>query len=185
MLEKLENELDKKMSKAIDMLDKELSGVRTGRTSIHLLDHIGVEIYGSKMPICQVATVSTPDAKTLSVQVWDKSVVKTVEKAIADANLGVTTSSDGQLIHVNFPPLSTERRRALTKIAYKYSENTKIVLRNIRRDGMDKLKNLKRTNEISKDTQQDYGRRIQKLTDKFIGQVESTVIMKEREIIDT
>ena len=171
------------MTKAMDMLDREFSGLRTGRASIHLLDPVTVEVYGSKMPISQVGTVSTPDAKTITVQVWDKAMVKTVEKAIADANLGVNPSSDGQLIRMNLPPLSQERRKELVKIAHKYGENTKIALRNIRRDGMDKIKLMEKNNEISKDEHHTYSDEIQKLTDEFISKVDKNVKSKESEIL--
>ncbi len=183
MDQNLKNELSEKMTKAMDMLDREFSGLRTGRASVHLLDPVIVEVYGSKMPISQVGTVSTPDAKTITVQVWDKAMVKTVEKAIADANLGVNPSSDGQLIRMNLPPLSEERRKELVKIAHKYGENTKIALRNVRRDGMDKLKQMEKGNEISKDEHHTYSDEVQKLTDEFIGKVEANVKSKENEII--
>lgn len=183
MDQNLKNELSDKMTKAMDMLDREFSGLRTGRASAHLLDPVIVEVYGSKMPISQVGTVSTPDAKTITVQVWDKAMVKTVEKAIADANLGVNPSSDGQLIRMNLPPLSEERRKELVKIAHKYGENTKITLRNIRRDGMDKLKQMEKNNGISKDEHHAHSDEVQKLTDEFIGKVETNVKSKESEII--
>ncbi len=183
MDQNLKNELSEKMTKAMDMLDREFSGLRTGRASIHLLDPVIVEVYGSKMPISQVGTVSTPDAKTITVQVWDKAMVKTVEKAIADANLGVNPSSDGQLIRMNLPPLSEERRKELVKIAHKYGESTKIALRNVRRDGMDKLKQMEKNNEISKDEHHTYSDEVQKLTDEFINKVETSVKSKENEII--
>ena len=183
MSQNLKNELSEKMTKAMDTLDREFSGLRTGRASIHLLDPVIVEVYGGKIPISQVGTVSTPDAKTITVQVWDKAMVKTVEKAIADANLGVNPSSDGQLIRMNLPPLSEERRKELVKVAHKYGENTKIALRNVRRDGMDKLKQMEKGNEISKDEQHTYSNKVQKLTDEFIGKVEDNVKSKENEII--
>lgn len=183
MDQNLKNELSEKMKKAMDMLNKEFSGLRTGRASVHLLDPVIVEIYGSKMPISQVGTVSTPDAKTITVQVWDKAMVKTVEKAIADANLGINPSSDGQLIRMNLPPLSEERRKELVKIAHKYGENTKIALRNVRRDGMDKLKQMEKSNEISKDEHHTYSDEVQKLTDEFINKVDTHVKSKEHEII--
>lgn len=183
MDQNLNRELSEKMTKAMDMLDREFSGLRTGRASIHLLDPVTVEVYGSKMPISQVGTVSTPDAKTITVQVWDKAMVKTVEKAIADANLGVNPSSDGQLIRMNLPPLSQERRKELVKIAHKYGENTKIALRNIRRDGMDKVKLMEKNNEISKDEHHTYSDEIQKLTDEFISKVDKNVKSKESEIL--
>lgn len=183
MDQNLKRELSEKMTKAMDMLDREFSGLRTGRASIHLLDPVTVEVYGSKMPISQVGTVSTPDAKTITVQVWDKAMVKTVEKAIADANLGVNPSSDGQLIRMNLPPLSQERRKELVKIAHKYGENTKIALRNIRRDVMDKIKLMEKNNEISKDEHHTYSDEIQKLTDEFISKVDKNVKSKESEIL--
>ena len=144
------NTLVDKMNKALAVLDKEYSGLRTGRASTNLLDPVVVEVYGSKMPLSQVSTIATPDAKTITVQVWDKSMVKTVEKAIADANLGLNPNSDGQMIRMNLPPLSSERRKELVKLAYKYGENAKIALRNIRRDSMDMLKKMEKDNIISK-----------------------------------
>jgi len=183
MDQNLKKELSDKMTKAMDMLDREFSGLRTGRASTHLLDPVVVEVYGSKMPISQVGTVSTPDAKTITVQVWDKAMVKTVEKAIADANLGVNPSSDGQLIRMNLPPLSEERRKDLVKLAHKYGENTKIALRNVRRDGMDKLKLMEKGNNISKDEHHSHSEEVQKITDEFISKVDTNVKSKESEII--
>ena len=175
--------LTEKMEKALSVLDKECSGLRTGRASAHLLDPVVVEMYGSKMPLSQVGTIATPDAKTITVQVWDKEMVKTVEKAIADANLGVNPMSDGQLIRMNLPPISEERRKELVKLAHKYGENTKVALRNIRRDGMDLLKKMEKDNEISKDEHHQYSEEIQKLTDDFSKRVDSFVEVKEKEIL--
>jgi ribosome recycling factor len=176
-------ELSEKMAKAMNILDKEFKGLRTGRASANLLDPVVIEAYGSKMPLSQVGTVSTPDAKTITVQVWDKEMVKTVEKAIADANLGLNPSSDGQLIRVALPPLSEERRKELVKIAHKYGENTKIALRNVRRDGMDTLKKMEKDNQISKDEHHDHAAEVQKLTDEFISKVDEQVKSKESEIL--
>lgn len=175
--------LTDKMNKALAILDKEFSGLRTGRASVNLLDPVVIEAYGSKMPLSQVGTVTTPDAKTITVQVWDKAMVKTVEKAIADANLGLNPSSDGQLIRMNLPTLSAERRKDLAKLAYKYAENTKIALRNIRRDGMDSLKKMEKDNIISKDEHHDHADEIQKLTDDFIKKVDASAKTKEEEIL--
>ncbi len=175
--------LTEKMNKALAVLDKEHSGLRTGRASAHLLDPVVVEMYGSRMPLSQVGTISTPDAKTITVQVWDKEMVKTVEKAIADANLGLNPNSDGQLIRMNLPILSEERRKELVKLAHKYGENTKIALRNIRRDGMDALKKMEKDNEISKDEHHDYADEVQKLTDEFIQKVDKLAEAKEKEIL--
>lgn len=175
--------LTEKMEKALSVLDKECSGLRTGRASAHLLDPVVVEVYGSKMPLSQVGTIATPDAKTITVQVWDKEMVKTVEKAIADANLGVNPMSDGQLIRMNLPPISEERRKELVKLAHKYGENTKVALRNIRRDGMDALKKMEKDNEISKDEHHQYSEEIQKLTDDFSKRIDSFIEAKEKEIL--
>ncbi len=176
--------LAEKMDKALAVLDKELRGLRTGRASTNLLDPVVVEVYGSKMPISQVGTLSTPDAKTITVQVWDKAMVKTVEKAIADANLGLNPSSDGQLIRMALPILSQERRKELVKIAHKYAENTKVALRNIRRDGMDTLKKMKKDNEISKDEHHNFSEEIQKLTDDFVAKIDANTKQKEQEILN-
>ena len=176
-------ELTHKMEKAINIFEKELSGLRTGRASINLLDPVCVEAYGSKMPLSQVSTIAVADSKTLAVQVWDKSMVKTVEKAIADANLGLNPISDGQTIRMNLPPLNEERRKELVKIAHKYGENSKIALRNIRRDGMDELKKLENDKQISKDEHHDFGTEIQKITDEFIEKVDQHVKTKEQEIL--
>ena len=175
--------LTEKMEKALSVLDKECSGLRTGRASAHLLDPVVVEMYGSKMPLSQVGTIATPDAKTITVQVWDKGMVKTVEKAIADANLGVNPMSDGQLIRMNLPPISEERRKELVKLAHKYGEGTKVALRNIRRDGMDALKKMEKDNAISKDEHHQYSEEIQKLTDDFSKRVDAFTETKEKEIL--
>lgn len=175
--------LIEKMEKAIAVLNKEFSGLRTGRASAHLLDPVVVEVYGSKMPLSQVGTISTPDAKTITVQVWDKAMVKTVEKAIADADLGLNPSSDGQLIRMNLPVLSEERRKDLVKLAHKYAENTKVALRNVRRDGMDILKKLEKDNQISKDDHHNQSEEVQKLTDDFSKKVDDILVSKEKEIL--
>lgn len=179
----LKSELTEKMEKAMTVLDKELKGLRTGRASVNLLDPVVVEAYGSKMPISQVGTVSTPDAKTISVQVWDKAMVKTVEKAIADANLGLNPSSDGQLIRMSLPVISQERRKELVKLAHKYGENTKVALRNIRRDGMDILKKMEKEQNLSKDEHHNQSEEIQKLTDDYISKVDNVIKSREEEIL--
>lgn len=183
MQQELKNDLTDKMNKAMLILEKELSGLRTGRASPHFLDSVVVEVYGSKMPISQVGTVSTPDAKTISVQVWDKSMVKVIEKAIADSNLGLNPSSDGQVIRMSLPPLSEERRKEIVKIAHKYGENTKIALRNIRRDGMEALKKMEKDGSISEDEHRKFVDETQKLTDVYSDKVDSRIRTKEKEIL--
>ena len=177
------NELKTKMDKAIAVLDKELAGLRAGRASTSLLDPVVVEVYGSKMPISQVGTLSAPDPKTLTVQVWDQSLVKTVEKAIVDANLGLNPNADGQLIRMSLPVVSEERRKELAKLASKYGENTKVALRNIRRDGMDVLKKSEKAGEISEDEHHRYSEEVNELTEQYTKKVDNTVQNKEKEIL--
>ena len=176
-------ELQVKMDNSLKVLDHELKGLRTGRASVNLLDPVMVEAYGSRMPLSQVASLSTPDAKTIAVQVWDKSMVKAVEKAIVDSNLGVNPISDGQLVRVAIPPLNEERRKELVKFAHKYGENTKVALRNIRRDGNEDLKKLEKDSVITKDEHHNLSEEIQKLTDEYSGKVDQQVKQKEQEIL--
>jgi ribosome recycling factor len=175
-------DLEKRMRGAIDVLKKEFSGLRTGRASTHLLDPVMVTIYGSKMPLNQCATVSTPDAKTISVQVWDKSQLKAVEKAIAEANLGVNPMSDGTLIRLSMPPLNAERRAELAKLAHKYAEHGRVGVRNVRRDGMDLLKKLEKDGKMSEDDSRKNSTKIQELTDKLIKEIDQVTTAKEAEI---
>lgn len=177
------NELRRRMDGALKTLHTEFSGLRTGRANASLLDSIQVEAYGSMMPLNQTATVSVPEPRLLSVQVWDKGLVKSVEKAINLANLGVTAIADGQLVRVPIPDLSQERRVELTKIAAKYSEAAKVSVRNIRRDGMDSLKKMNKDGQISEDEQKKREGDIQKLTDEFVKKVEDALKVKEKEIL--
>lgn len=179
----IRKELQAKMDNSIKALDHELKGLRTGRASVNLLDPVMVEAYGSRMPLSQVASLSTPDARTISVQVWDKSMVKPVEKAIADSNLGVNPVSEGQLVRVVIPLLTEERRKELVKLAHKYGENTKVALRNIRRDGNEHLKKLEKDNEITKDGHHNLSEDVQKLTDEYSTKVDQQVKLKEQEIL--
>ena len=137
------------MQNSIDALHKEFVGLRTGRASTNLIDPITVEAYGSRMPMSQVGTVNAPDARLLTVQVWDKAMVKAVEKSIREAGLGLNPTTDGQLVRIPIPDLTEERRKELTKVAAKFAENTRIAIRNVRRDAMDDLKTLEKEKEIS------------------------------------
>ncbi|WP_341757156.1 MULTISPECIES: ribosome recycling factor [unclassified Candidatus Tisiphia] len=179
----IHKELQSKMDNSLKILDHELKGLRAGRASVNLLDPVLVEAYGEEMPLSQVASLSTPDARTITVQVWDKSMVKAVEKAIVDANLGLNPSSDGQLVRITIPLLTEERRKELVKFACKYGENTKIALRNIRRDGNEDLKKLEKDNSITKDEQHNLSEEIQKLTDEYSNKVDLHVKQKEQEIM--
>ena len=185
MDKKQKEELTIKMDKALAVLEKDLAGLRAGRASVNLLDPVVIEVYGSKMPLSQVGTVSAPDAKTLTVQVWDKEITKKVEKAIVEANLGLNPASDGQLIRINLPPISEERRKELVKISHKYGENTKIALRNIRRDAMDLVKKNEKDGDISEDDGRRYSDEIQKITDKYIEKTEVMISTREKEIMNT
>ncbi len=180
---KLRQELGAKMDNAMKNLDNQFKGLRTGRASVNLLDPVQVEAYGSKMPLSQVGTVSTPDARSINVQVWDKSMVKAVEKAIAESNLGLNPVSDGQLVRMNLPVLTQERRKELVKLASEYSENSKIAIRNIRREGMEELKALEKNKTIAEDQHHSLNDEIQKITDEYIGKIDTKFRAKEQEIL--
>ncbi len=172
-----------RMDKTIDTLRGDFGGLRAGRAHASLLDNIMVEAYGSPTPIAQVGTISVPDARTLSVSVWDKGLAKSVEKALRESDLGLNPVSDGQLIRIPIPPLSEERRKELVKVAGKYAEQTKIAIRNIRRDALDEVKKLKKDNQISEDDEKKYGNDIQKLTDDAIKKIDDMLIQKEKDIL--
>jgi ribosome recycling factor len=176
------NELDRRMRGAIDSLKKELGGLRTGRASVHLLDPVVVTVYGARMPINQVATVSTPDARTISVQVWDKGQVGAVEKAIREANLGLNPVTDGALVRLPIPSLNAERRQELVKLAHKYAEQARVAVRNVRREGMDLLKKLDKDGDIGEDDHHKNSAKVQELTDKLIKEVDQILATKETEI---
>jgi ribosome recycling factor len=175
-------DLERRMRAGVDTLKKEFSGLRTGRASAHLLDPVQVMIYGSRMPLSQCATVSTPDAKTISVSVWDKGQVKAVEKAIADANLGLTPKTDGATIRLSVPPLTGDRRAELAKLANKYAEAGRVAVRNVRRDGMDLLKKLEKDGKMTEDDGRKNGTKVQELTDKLIKEIDQLAVAKEAEI---
>jgi ribosome recycling factor len=180
---KLIETLTHRMDGALKVLDNELKGLRTGRASANLLDPVMVDAYGSKLPLSQVATVSTPDARTITVQVWDKGMLKAVEKGIVDCHLGLNPMTDGQVIRLPIPPLNEERRKDLVKLAHKYGENTKVSVRNVRRDGNEELKKLKKDNIIAKDEHHSLADEIQKLTDDHIAKVDANIRQKEQEIL--
>jgi ribosome recycling factor len=176
------NELERRMRGAIEALKKELGGLRTGRASVHLLDGVVVNVYGARMPINQVATVSTPDARTISVQVWDKAQVGAVEKAIREANLGLNPIVEGALLRLPIPALNAERRQDLVKVAHKYAEQGRVAVRNIRREGMDLLKKLEKDAHMSEDEHKKNSVKVQELTDRLIKEIDQTLAAKEAEI---
>lgn len=175
-------ELEKRMRGALDSLKREFSGLRTGRASATLLEPVVVTVYGARMPLSQVATISVPDARTLSVQVWDKSQVQAVEKAIREANLGLNPVIDGTLLRLPIPSLNAERRNELAKIAHKYAEHARVGIRNVRRDGMDLLKKLEKDHVMTEDEQRKNSTKVQEMTDKLIKEVDQMLTTKETEI---
>ena len=179
----LKSEVEQKTAQTIEVLQDEFAGLRTGRASVHLLDGVRVPVYGSEMPINQVATVSTPDNQTLSVTVWDVSNAPAVEKAIRDSGLGLNPMTAGGVIRLNLPPLTEERRRELTKVAGKYAEEAKISMRNIRQDAMGKIKRAVTDKEISEDDQRKYEEDIQKVFDARGVEVDSILKQKEADIM--
>ena len=175
--------LAKRMDGALDVLRKELQGLRTGRASTNLLEPVTVEAYGSTMPLSQVATVTAPEARMLNVQVWDRGMVKAVDKAIRNAGLGLNPVGEGQLLRIPLPELSQERRQELVKVAHKYAEQAKVAIRNVRRDGMDQLKRLEKDGDISLDEQGRRSAEVQTLTDKHIEQVDQLTRQKEKDLL--
>jgi ribosome recycling factor len=177
------NELKRRMQGAIASLKQELGGLRTGRASASLLDPIQVEAYGGHMPLNQLATVSVPEPRLISVQVWDRSMVHAVEKAIAASQLGLTPSTEGQVLRLRIPELNEDRRRELVKVAHKYVEAAKVAVRHVRRDGLDVLKKLLKDHQMSEDEEKRSADQIQKLTDETISEIDKMLAGKEKEIL--
>jgi ribosome recycling factor len=177
------NELKRRMHGATQALKHELSGLRTGRASASMLEPVQVEAYGSHMPLNQLATVSVPEPRLLSVQVWDKSMVKAVEKAIVDSNLGLTPATEGQVLRLRVPELNAERRKELVKVAHKYAEAARVAVRHVRRDGLDTVKKLEKNHEISEDDQERFAADVQKATDSVIAEIDQMLATKEKEIL--
>jgi ribosome recycling factor len=176
-------DLNRRMHGALEALRHDLGGLRTGRASTALLDPIHVEVYGSNMPLNQVATVSTPEPRMLSVQVWDRSNVQPVEKAIRNAGLGINPIVDGQVIRLPIPELTEERRKELAKLVGQYAEKARIAVRNVRRDGMDHLKQDEKKHEISEDERKRGETEVQKMTDETIGEIDAVLAAKDKEIL--
>lgn len=179
----IKNDTKNRMDKTIETLKNDFSSLRAGRAHISLLDGIMVEAYGSMTPLSQVGTVSVPDARTLSVSVWDRGLAKAVEKSIRESDLGLNPASDGQLIRIPIPPLSEERRKELLKVAGKYSEQNKVAIRNIRRDALDEIKKLKKDNAISEDDEKRFESEVQKLTDESVKKIDDLLAQKEKDIM--
>lgn len=177
------NDLQRRMDGAVKAFQAELSGLRTGRASANLLEPVMVDAYGSKMPLNQLASVAAPEPRLLTVQVWDREMAKAVEKAIREAGLGLNPAGEGQLIRVPLPELSEDRRKELIKVAHKYAENTKVAIRNIRRDGMDGLKADEKAHKITEDEHRKKGEQVQKMTDEHTKKVDEMLAAKEKDIM--
>ena len=177
------NDLKRRMQGAINALKQELSGLRTGRASTALLDHVQVEAYGNHMPLNQLASISVPEPRLLTVQVWDRSMVHAVEKAISAANLGLTPSTEGQVLRLRIPELNEERRKEMVKIAHKYAEAARVAVRHVRRDALDLLKKLEKDGKVSEDDHTRMSGEVQKATDQGISEVDHALAAKEKEIM--
>ena len=175
-------DLKRRMEGAISAFSHDLAGLRTGRASVTMIDQITVDAYGSKMPIEQVGTISVPEPRTISIQVWDKGLVVSVEKSIQESGLGLNPQTDGQLVRIPVPELNEERRQELIKIAGKYAEQSRVSIRNIRRDGMDSIKSMEKNSEIGKDESVSLSSTVQDLTDDHIKKIDQTLLNKEQEI---
>ena len=176
------DDIERRMDGAVAAFKTDLAGLRTGRASAGLLEPIMVDAYGQMMPISQVGTISVPEPRMLSVQVWDKGQVAMVEKAIRESSLGLNPMAEGQLIRIPLPELNEERREELVKVAGNYAEQARVAVRNVRRDGMDQIKKAEKDSEISQDDAKLYSDEVQALTDKFIKLVDDTLSTKEGEI---
>ena len=176
-------DLKRRMHGAVAVLRQELGGLRTGRASASLVEPVQVDAYGTHMPLNQVATVSVPEPRLISVQVWDKSLVHAVEKAIMAANLGLTPATEGQVIRLRIPELTQDRRKDLVKVAHKYAEGAKVAVRHVRRDGMDILKRMEKDQHLSKDDHACMDGEVQKATDQHIAEIDQLLAVKEKEIL--
>jgi ribosome recycling factor len=177
------NDIKRRMQGAVNALKHDLASLRTGRASSNLLDPIQVDAYGAAMPINQVATVSVPEPRLLSVQVWDRSMVHAVEKAIRDSDLGLNPLTEGQTIRLRIPEMTEQRRKEMAKVAHKYAEEARIAVRHVRRDGIDLLKKLKKDGAMSEDDERRQEEQVQKATDQTIEEIDSVLAAKEKEIM--
>jgi ribosome recycling factor len=177
------NEVKRRMQGASAVLKTELSGLRTGRASTHMLDPVMVEAYGAQMPLNQVASVTVPEPRMIAVNVWDRSLVHAVEKAIINSNLGLSPATEGQVLRLRIPELNEERRKELVKIAHKYAETARVAVRHVRRDAMDLIKKLEKDHKVSKDDHDRFSGDIQKATDAGIADIDHTLAAKEKEIL--
>ena len=183
MIKEMYQEYEHKMKKTVEVVISDFGGVRAGRANASVLDKISVEYYGTETPINQVASISAPDPRTLVIQPWDNSLLKAIEKAIQTSDLGINPQNDGRVIRLIFPQLTEERRKDLSKQVKKYAEDAKVAMRNIRRDGMDYVKKLKKNNEITEDDQKKAEKDLQDMLDKYIKKVDAALAAKDKELM--
>ncbi|HJM92614.1 MAG: ribosome recycling factor [Alphaproteobacteria bacterium] len=176
------DDLERRMGGAAEALRHEFAGLRTGRASIGLLEPVVVDVYGTQMPLNQVGTIGVPEPRMLTVQVWDKTAVSAVEKAIRTAGLGLNPAADGQLVRVPIPELTEERRLEMAKIAHKYAEQARVAVRNVRRDGMENLKKMEKDGELNEDDHHLWSDEVQQLTDQTIAKIDEALVTKDEEI---
>jgi len=177
------SELRRRMQGAVAALKQELRGLRTGRASAGLIEPVHVDAYGQSVPINQVATISVPEPRMISIQVWDKAMVAAVDKAIRNSNLGLSPIVEGQVLRIRIPELNEQRRKEMAKVAHKYAEESRIAIRHVRRDGLDTLKKLLKDKSLSEDDEKRHEHEIQKVTDEFIDEIDSALHAKESEIM--
>jgi ribosome recycling factor len=177
------NDIRRRMQGAVQTLKHELGGLRTGRASSGMLEPVQVEAYGTHMPLNQLATITVPEPRLLSVQVWDRAMVHPVEKAIVNSNLGLSPSTEGQVIRLRVPELNQERRKEMVKVAHKYAEAARVAVRHVRRDALEQLKKMEKDGQISEDDHTRMSAEVQKATDQLVGEVDQTVAVKEKEIM--
>lgn len=177
------DDIKRRMRGAVNSLKSDLAGLRTGRASTNLLDPITVDAYGSAMPINQVATVSVPEPRLLSVQVWDRGMVGAVEKAIRESDLGLNPQTEGQVIRLRIPEMNEQRRKEMVKVAHKYAEEARVAVRHVRRDGLDTLKKLEKDGDIGQDDEKRQADQVQKATDEHVSEVDQVLAAKEKEIM--
>ena len=184
-MEKLLKDCETKMDYSLDHLRVELAKLRTGQASLAILEGIKVDYYGTPTPLSQAATLGTPDSSTITIQPWDVTILKDIEKALQASDLGITPNNDGKMVRLHIPPLTQERRQQLVKVSKKYAEECRVAIRNIRREFNDKVKAQEKKHEISEDESHTYTDKMQKITDSHIGRVDQTVQEKEKDVLET
>ena len=183
-MEQLFKTTEEKMNKTVEALEREYKAIRAGRATAAVLERISVDYYGVSTPINQMAAISVPEARTLIIQPWDASTLKEIEKAILTSDIGINPQNDGKIIRLNFPPLTEERRKEIVKDVHKKAEESKVAIRNQRRNALDDLKKLKKNNEITEDDESNGEKKIQNLTDKFCKEIDGVAAAKEKEIME-